>query len=283
MSVRCSTASNGMALRHSLAALILLCLALLAPGMAGAQTFPPLTGRVVDNANLLAPAQEQALDAKLAGIERDTGHQLVVATLPDLQGRDIADYGYRLGRAWGIGTKGKNDGAILIVAPNERRVRIEVGYGLEGVLTDATSALIIANDITPRFKAGDFPGGINAGVDRIAPLLKLTPEEAKARAAAMAAQARKAQQADGLTTTLFVLGFIGLFFVLPFALNRARGGQRYRGMGGGGFVPPIILWGPGMGGGRDDDHWGGGFGGGGGGGFSGGGGSFGGGGASGGW
>lgn len=287
MSAPCSTATK-LRIGHirpvSLWLMLLILVGFVTP--AAAQDFPRLTGRVVDGANLLQPAQEQALDGKLAILERETGRQLVVATVPDLQGRDIADYGYRLGRAWGIGSKEKNDGALLIVAPNERRVRIEVGYGLEGMLTDAMSALIIANAITPRFKQGDFPGGINAGVDEIGALLKLTPEEAKARAAALEARQRKGEQADGLTTGLFIVGFVMLFFILPFIFNRARGGgQRYRAGGG---IPPIILWGPGIGGGRDDDdRWGGGGGfggwGGGGGGFSGGGGGFGGGGASGGW
>ncbi|MCE7797515.1 TPM domain-containing protein [Sphingobium sufflavum] len=271
-------------LLQRLALLLLLALATaLVPTLAHAQDFPALTGRVVDGANLLDPAGEQALDARLAALEKDTGRQLVVATIPDLQGRDIADYGYRLGRVWGIGAKGRNDGALLIVAPNERRVRIEVGYGLEGVLTDATSALIIANAITPRFKAGDFPGGITAGVEEIGALLKLTPEEAKARAAAMAAEADRQEGSSDVMSAVIVLLFVGLFVVLPL-VSRARGGKRY---GGGGIgAAPIILWGPGLGGGRDDDHGGGfgGFGGGGsGGGFSGGGGSFGGGGASGGW
>ncbi|HEX7873995.1 MAG TPA: TPM domain-containing protein [Sphingobium sp.] len=272
-----------MSFRHFLLSLALLCVSILTPGGAHAQDFPKLTGHVVDAANLLDPAQEQALDAKLAALEKDTGRQVVVATLPDLQGREIADYGYRLGRAWGIGTKGKNDGALLIVAPNERRVRIEVGYGLEGVLTDALSALIINNAITPRFKAGDYPGGINAGVEEIGALLKLTPEEAKARAAAMEAAAAKDNNDGGMAALIVILFFIGLFVVVP-ALFGGRGGRRYRGGLGG---APIILWGPGLGGGNDDDRWGGGGwgggGGGGGGGFSGGGGSFGGGGASGGW
>lgn len=267
-----------MTLRHLLVLwLALLCL----PVAAGAQTFPPLTGRVVDNANLLDPAQEQALDAKLAAVEKDTGRQLVVATLPGLQGYDIADYGYRLGRAWGIGSKDKNDGALLIVAPNERRVRIEVGYGLEGVLTDALSALIINNVITPRFKDGDYPGGINGGIDQIIPLLKLTPEQAKARAAAWQAQARKQEETGRIAAAVIVV----VFFVIIFAVSAlgARGrGRRY---GGGAGIPPVILWGPGIGSGSGSGWSGGGWGSGsgGGGGFSGGGGSFGGGGASGGW
>jgi len=258
---------------------LMLWLALLCvPAFAAAQTFPKLTGRVVDNANLLDPAQEQALDAKLAGIEKDTGRQLVVATLPDLQGRDISDYGYRLGREWGIGTKGKNDGALLIVAPNERRVRIEVGYGLEGFLTDAMSSLIIANAITPRFKAGDYPGGINAGVDEIGALLKLTPEEAKARAAAMAAQAQNVDEDANQIGVFIIMGFVAIFFIAPILLGARGGGRRYR--GGGGF--PVILWGPGTGSsdwGSGGSSWGSGDSG----GFSGGGGSFGGGGASGDW
>ena len=111
---------------------------------AHAQTFPQLAGEpVVDAANLLDPAQEAALNAKLKGIETSTGHQVTVATIPDLGGYDIADYGYQLGRAWGIGKQGKNDGVVLIVAPNERKTRIEVGYGLEPVLTDAYSSFII--------------------------------------------------------------------------------------------------------------------------------------------
>lgn len=262
-----------MALRR----LLMLWLALLClPVLAHAQTFPPLTGRVVDNANLLDPAQEQALTAKLAQLEKDTGHQLVVATLPDLQGRDIADYGYRLGRTWGIGSKETKDGALLIVAPTERRVRIEVGYGLEGVLTDAMSSLIIANAITPRFKAGDYPGGIDAGVNEIAALLKLTPEEAKARAAAMEEKAREAKANDNIIGILFFAGFVFFIFVLPMLLGGRRRGRRYSG-----GIAPIILWGPGTG----SSDWGSSSGG----GsswsdsFSGGGGDFGGGGASGDW
>ncbi|MEY3833863.1 MAG: hypothetical protein RLZZ130_1341, partial [Pseudomonadota bacterium] len=137
-----------------------------------AQNFPTLSGRVVDQANLLDPQQEAALTAKLQGLETRTKRQLVVATLSSLEGYEISDYGYRLGRHWAIGQDGKGEtekdnGAILIIAPNERKMRIEVGYGLEPVLTDGLSSTIIRNDIRPLFKAGDFAGGINAGVDRI--------------------------------------------------------------------------------------------------------------------
>ena len=129
--------------------------------------FPALTGRVVDAANLLDPATESALDARLAAHEEASSDQVVVATLPSLDGYDIADYAVRLGRAWGIGTAENDNGVLLVVAPNEREVRIEVGYGLEGALTDALSSTIIRREILPAFRAGDYPGGIEAGVDSI--------------------------------------------------------------------------------------------------------------------
>ncbi|MGE4323576.1 MAG: YgcG family protein [Sphingobium sp.] len=258
---------------------LILILALLAFAPAAmAQDFPKLTGQVVDAANLLDDAQEAALTARLAELATQSGRQVVVATVPDLQGYDIGDYGYRLGRAWGIGDQNRNDGALLIVAPNERKVRIEVGYGLEGIMTDALSAQIIRNAITPRFKAGDMAGGIAAGVEQIGALLALPPEEAKARAAQAAAQAQGNDGGDGAVLAIWITLFIVFFFVLPM-MSRMKGGRRYRGGGG-----PVILWGPGAGGSGGSSGWGSGGGSGwGGGGFSGGGGSFGGGGASGGW
>ncbi|MDI1294389.1 MAG: TPM domain-containing protein, partial [bacterium] len=189
-------------LRH----LILVLLLLVFAPVAQAQTFPKLTGRVVDDAALLSPAQEQALTAKLAALETQSGRQLVVATLPDLQGYDIADFGYRLGRAWGIGDKAKNNGALLIVAPSERKIRIEVGYGLEGIMTDALSSQIIRNTIAPRFKAGDMPGGIDAGVDAIGKLMTLPPDEARALAAAAASEARSSSSGGGGSVMLIFWG-----------------------------------------------------------------------------
>lgn len=129
--------------------------------------FPSLTGRVVDLANLLPPAAEQALSDKLAAHEAATSNQIVIVTLPDLQGQEIADYGYQLGRHWGIGSAEHDNGALLIVASAERKVRIEVGYGLEGALTDALSRAIVEGEILPRFKAGDMAGGIAAGGEAI--------------------------------------------------------------------------------------------------------------------
>lgn len=254
---------------------------LLWPVSAGAEpSFPPLTGRVVDAANIIPPDQAAALDAKLAALEAQSGRQLVVATLPDLQGYDIADYGYQLGRHWGIGDKDKNTGAILIVAPNQRKVRIEVGYGLEGTLTDGLSSLIVQQQILPRFKAGDMPGGIAAGADALIQQLTLPPEEASRQAALADQQVAKRRQGSGVDPgAVFFVIVIVLFFILP-ALRRAFGGKRYH--GGSGLGPVIllnVLDGMSRGGGGGGG-WGGG---GGGGGFSGGGGSFGGGGASGGW
>lgn len=263
--------------------LLILCTLLGGPRSAWAQEFPKLTGRVVDAANVIPDDEEARLTQKLAMLEQQSRRQLVVVAVPDLQGYDISDYGYQLGRTWGIGQKGDDNGALLIVAPKERKVRIEVGYGLEPVLTDGMSFLIINKDIVPRFKAGDLPGGIEAGTDAIIRQLTLPPEEAQK----IAAQADKQRQDQGSDLSfgqvIFIL-FIIFFFVLPI-MRAATGGRRYRRSGVGSAVGNIVLWEAlnHMGGGRrDGGGWdGGGFGG--GGGFSGGGGSFGGGGSSGSW
>jgi uncharacterized protein len=134
-------------------------------------TFPELTGRVVDDAGLLDAADRASLTESLADLETKTTDQLVVVTLKSLQGTSIEDYGYQLGRRWQIGQKDKNNGVLLIVASVERKVRIEVGYGLEGTLTDALTKVIIENSILPLFKTGDFPGGIKRGVNDIVQVL----------------------------------------------------------------------------------------------------------------
>jgi uncharacterized protein len=148
---------------------LLLALAMVLASLASvlALDFPALSGRVVDEAGILDAATRAGLTQKLADLEAKTTDQLVVVTLKSLQGTTIEDFGVQLGRAWQIGQKDKNNGVLLIVAPSERKVRIEVGYGLEGTLTDAVSRLIIENAILPRFKANDFPGGITRGVDDI--------------------------------------------------------------------------------------------------------------------
>src|SRR5690606_24114668 len=156
-----------------------LLLAMLAGGTGHAQPqFPERgTAPVVDAANIIDPAAEAALTAKLDAFEQANQRQFVVATIPSLDGYDIADYGYQLGRHWGLGDTENDDGIILLVAPNERRVRIEVGYGLEAVIPDGLAFDIIERDILPRFKAGDMTGGIVAGADAIIRHLELPPEQ----------------------------------------------------------------------------------------------------------
>jgi uncharacterized protein len=259
--------AGGKRRRASLAVAALL-IALFTPP-AGALDFPALSGRVVDEANVLDQATRAALDQKLAAFEARSTDQLVVVTLKSLQGTSIEDFGYQLGRRWQIGQKGKNNGVLLIVAPNERKVRIEVGYGLEGTLTDAVSRLIIENAIIPRFRANDVPGGITRGVDDVIQVLTGDAEEWKQRAA------KRPDPAPGVSDFLITLLIIVVVIVV---LRMMSNSVRRRG-------PGAVVWGPwgpagssGSGGG-----WSGGGGFSDGGGFSGGGGSFGGGGASGSW
>lgn len=138
---------------------------------------PALTGRVVDQAGILDASTIEAITSQLAGYESSTGNQVVVVTLSELKGYPIEDWGLALGRGWGIGQKGKNNGVLLIVAPNDRELRIEVGYGLEGDLPDATANTIIDSEIVPYFKRGDMKGGVRAGVNAILAALggKYTP------------------------------------------------------------------------------------------------------------
>lgn len=285
-----------------LAGMVLAVLAFAGPAAAQDVKFPPYTGLVVDAANVLPQATRDDLTAKLRKLQQDTRRQLVVATIPDLQGRDIADYGYRLGREWGVGLRDVNNGAVLIVAPNDHKVRVEVGYGLEPVLTDALSSVIVNRDMTPRLKAGDMPGAVEAGTDAIVAQLRASPDEAKTRTDAAVAAFDKAHQRSGsgrgggglpigLIFWLFVIGFVLLSW-----RRRSAGGRPYGGGGTGSGLGSAILWGSmlnGLGGGGGGGWSGGGGGGGsdggssggwGDGGFSGGGGgSFGGGGASGSW
>jgi len=228
-----------------------------------APTFPPLTGRVVDNAGVLSDQTKQQLTGILAEDQQKFGgRQIVVATLKSLQGYDIADYGYQLGRAWGIGQKGKDNGALIIVAPTEHRVRIEVGYGLEGDLTDAQSRIIIEREMKPAFKNGDYDAGVLAGTKAVLATLGNTNFTAPDFSAAPARDDDR--HSPGIGWIIFIIIMLVLFrsrlFWPLFFLGGLGGGRGGWGGGGGG-------WSGGSGGG----------------GFSGGGGSFGGGGASGSW
>ena len=237
---------------------------LTAPALAAGPTFPALTGRVVDNANILSAATKSDLTGKLAALEAKTSRQLVVVTLPSLQGFEISDYGYQLGRAWGIGQAKLNNGVLLIIAPTEHKARIEVGYGLEPILTDALSEVILQSTVLPKFRSGDFNGGVSAGVDALIQQLSLNTSDAEARAAA--AQQQVAED-DGSGQSGSITGLLIVLFI-AFAIFRVFGGW--------GLLPFLFMGGGGRGGG----FGGGGFGGG---GFGGGGGGFGGGGASGSW
>lgn len=247
------------------------------PARAAAPKFPAFTGYVVDDAGILSPSTRAQLTQTLGDFQRTTKRQVVVATVKSLQGYPIEDYGYQLGRAWGVGEKGKDTGAILLVAPNERAVRIEVGYGLEGELTDALSKRIIETAILPAFRSGDFNAGV---VNGTAAILRVLGGQPGGATGASGAVGRPSSQLDGfvqsaqndprqlaiflITIFVFVLfaflrahGFYGSVYPQPYGVWRRRSGGGFY-PGGGGFPS------------------GGGFGG-------GGGGSFGGGGASGRW
>lgn len=241
-----------------------------AAALAAAPSFPPLTGRVVDDAHLLSPQATEKLTADLANLEAQTGHQVVVATIPDLQGYDIEDYGYQLGRTWAIGRKGQNDGVIFLVAPNQRKVRIEVGYGLEPVLTDALSNVILQQKVLPQFRAGHMEQGVVDGTEAVIQQLALPDDQARANVAKAQAAQQQAQDQGGGSPLGLIITILVIVWVLG-AILRAFGG---RGFGGGWWLLPLFFGGGGgWGGGREDR----------GGGFSGGGGSFGGGGSSGSW
>jgi uncharacterized protein len=233
-----------------------------------ALSFPALTGRVVDQANIIEPATRSAIEQKLADLESKSGIQLVVATVSSLEGQDIEPYANELFRSWRLGEKAKNNGVLFLIAPNERRVRIEVGYGLEKTLTDALSKVIIVNAITPRFKTGDFGGGISRGVDDIITVLTTDASEWQERPSLRLDNQQSADPASWLILAAFIAlilmlivsrTFRWIFFNTLLNILVSSGGSRGGGgySGGGGFSS--------------------------GGGFSGGGGSSGGGGASGSW
>ena len=258
------------------AAIVLACSVALA-----APNFPQLTGQIVDNANILSAEDKAAIDAELKALEAKSSDQLVVVTVPSLDGYEIEDYGYQLGRHWGIGQKDKNNGVLLIVAPNERKVRIEVGRGLEPIVTDLMSKIIIENAIVPEFRKGNFGAGIRAGVRDLKDTLLGDAEEVKERARGL--NAGDGPDWIGLLMIAFWIAVV-LYIIyaqMQYAAQQpqqvGRDGRRLRrdrNRDGGLIVFP---------GGASDSWGGGGWSSGGGGGWSGGGGDFGGGGGSGSW
>jgi uncharacterized protein len=180
-----------------------------------ALTFPPLSGRVVDQAGIVPAGTRTALETKLAQLEEKSGIQLVVATVKSLEGQAIEPYANELFRNWKLGEKLKNNGVLLLVAPNERKVRIEVGYGLEGTLTDALSKIVISNAIAPRFKSGDFAGGIERGVDDVITILTTDASEWQARP-------KVRNDSDVTDITLPVLFAVVVLFIFWISIRDAR-------------------------------------------------------------
>jgi len=249
----------------SLACIVLL---LLATAIAAALDVPPLRGRVNDYAGVMSQDQARSLESRLAQFEQETGHQVAVLAIPTLDGEDIEGFGIRVAENWKLGKKGFDNGVILIVAIKDRRLRLEVGYGLEGVLPDAIAKTIISDYIVPSFRARDYAGGIIAGIDAVLKVIKNEPLPESARK-------KNSNQGSELNSIVMFAITLAVFGLMAFAstANRRRNNMwatrgRHRG--------PTIFGGPG-------GFGGGGFGGGSGGGFSGGGGGFGGGGASSSW
>ena len=269
-----------------------LAVAVLIGGAAAAAIPPRPAGPVLDQADILAPAEEAALDQKLRAYNATTGRAVIVATVSSLDGLDEVTYGQELAEAWGIGGKETEQGVLLLVAPKERRVRIATARGgqYDG-FNDILAARIIRDTITPRFKAGDMAGGIATGVDAILTDLNRTPAEAKAIAEAeTAARAQDSRGSKGGTVGGFIF-WAAMIVVFMAVFGRGGRGGRHYGRGGG-INPGIVIWGAseiarglsqGGGGGFGGGGSFGGGGGGGFGGFGGGGGGFNGGGASGGW
>jgi uncharacterized protein len=246
-----SALRRSMSIRRRAGCLAVALAALLWAGLTAlAVTYPALSGRIVDQANIIPAATSAAIEPKLADLESKSGIQLVVATVTSLEGEEIEPYANELFRTWKLGEKTKNNGVLLLVAPNEHRVRIEVGYGLEGTLTDALASVIITNAIAPRFKGGDFGDGIARGVDDIITVLTTDASEWQQRPELRL----DSQQGTDPLSWVLIAGLIGLvillivspgfrffFFnvLLNFLLSSAISGGLSRGggfsSGGGGF------------------------------------------------
>jgi len=228
---------------------LILMLALLLFGAAApvsAQNFPKFTGLVVDDANVLPPDVEASLTQKLDALQRDTKRQLVVVTVADAQGYPLSDYGYQLGRAWKVGLADADNGVILLIAPNnpkgQRGPRIEVGRGLEPIVTDALAGTIIRGDMLPQLREGNVPQAMVAGTDALIAQLRAAPEEAQAKVDAAVQEFNRTHQRQaggggiGIGGILF---WLVIFVIVIIPLIRSVRGRRYR---GGDSDLPIVLW-----------------------------------------
>jgi uncharacterized protein len=190
--------------------------------VAAATNVPYLTGRVTDNADILSPSAAKSITEQLKEHEQRTGNQIAVLTVPSLEGESIEDYAVEVFKEWKLGQKGKDNGILFVVAPKDRRMRIEVGYGLEGTLPDSAAGSIIRNTITPRFKAGDYDGGIEAGVRAIitvletgqAPAVDSSARVEKETSVLSGIEAPDMPLTERILFGAFIFGIIGLFTVV---------------------------------------------------------------------
>lgn len=214
-------------------------LLLLVAGAANAAMPARPAGPVLDQAGIIPDADEAALAQKLSAYNAQTGRAVVVATVASLDGQDIESYANTLFRSWGIGGAKTDQGVLFLIAPNDRKVRIEVGYGLEEFLPDVLAGRIISGAVTPLFKSGDYPGGINSGVDQILTQLNRTPADAKAVAEAAKAGAR-AESSGGGSTIGSAIFWVVLIVVMIAVFGRRKQGYVQRRSG---IDPGIVLWG----------------------------------------
>jgi len=254
--------------------LLLLSLISLTNIVYSAEVIPPKPDRYFnDYAGVVSGDAARRFNEQLAQFERETSNQIVVAVFPKMQSdSDIADYAQRVAQSWGVGSKTVRNGVAVLVFIQDRKISIQVGYGLEGVLPDITAYDIRANQITPHFRNGDYEGGLAVGIDSICKAIK---GEYKGTGKTNL----ESRQRNGSGPGFFVLFILFIFILIIVSNLKRRGGYGYNSRGGGPiFMPMGGGWGGGSGGGWSSGGGGGGFSG-----FSGGGGSFGGGGSSGSW
>ena len=196
--------------------LLLLPFVLLTNSILSAPEIPYLTGRVTDNAQILSETSRQSITESLKEHEARTSNQIVVLTVPTINGESIEDYAVEVFEAWKLGQKGKDNGILIVVVPNDRRMRIEVGYGLEGILTDGTAGQIIQSVMTPRFKDGDYDGGITDGVRAVMNVLEggELPEiesDTSGKSFGLNIEAPDLPLKERILMGAFIFGIIGLF------------------------------------------------------------------------